>query len=184
LELEKWKLAFSSNALDLIFPNESGEPMNYSNMVQRHFLSALKKAKIPVIRFHDLWHTYASLLIEQGENLKYIETQLGHSSPTGDLERVRPPHEIHKSGSRRQARESCLPRRLIFATVKIKCHLGSHNWFSASIHDSYVFVIGCCCVGSKPEGARRSPRNTVLLRCIWLIGMVSMQGPCGELADY
>jgi integrase len=78
-------LAFSSNALDLIFPNESGEPMNYSNMVQRHFLSALKKAKIPVMRFHDLWHTYASLLIEQGENLKYIETQLGHSSPTVTL---------------------------------------------------------------------------------------------------
>ena len=27
-------------------------------------------------------HTYASLLIEQGENIKYIQTQLGHSSPT------------------------------------------------------------------------------------------------------
>ncbi len=27
------------------------------------------------------WHTYASLMIEQGENIKYIQTQVGHSSP-------------------------------------------------------------------------------------------------------
>jgi integrase len=30
-------------------------------------------------------HTYASLLIEQGENIKYIQSQLGHSSPTVTL---------------------------------------------------------------------------------------------------
>ena len=51
-------------------------------MVNRHFNPALKKAGIERIRFHDLRHTYASLLIEQGENIKYIQTQLGHSSPT------------------------------------------------------------------------------------------------------
>ena len=51
-------------------------------MVRRHFIPALKAAGLPLIRFHDLRHTYASLLIEQGENIKYIQTQLGHSSPT------------------------------------------------------------------------------------------------------
>jgi len=35
-----------------------------------------------VIKFHDLRHSYASLLIEQGENVKYIQSQLGHSIPT------------------------------------------------------------------------------------------------------
>ena len=54
-------------------------------MVNRHFNPALKKAGIERIRFHDLRHTYASLLIEQGENIKYIQTQLGHSSPTVTL---------------------------------------------------------------------------------------------------
>jgi len=34
-----------------------------------------------LIRFHDLRHTYASLMIEQRENIKYIQNQLGHSSP-------------------------------------------------------------------------------------------------------
>ncbi len=38
-----------------------------------------------MIRFHDLRHTYASLLIEQGENIKYIQSQFGHSSPTVTL---------------------------------------------------------------------------------------------------
>ena len=80
--LKKWKLACPKNELDLIFPNEAGKPMNYSNMIKRYFLPALTAAKLPKIRFHDLRHTFASLLIEQGENPKYIQSQLGHSSPT------------------------------------------------------------------------------------------------------
>jgi len=40
----------------------------------------------PKIRFHDLRHCYASLSIEQGENIKYIQKQLGHSKPTVTLE--------------------------------------------------------------------------------------------------
>ena len=45
----------------------------------------LKAAGIPQIRFHDLRHTYASLLLAQGENIKYVQNQLGHSSPTVTL---------------------------------------------------------------------------------------------------
>lgn len=70
---------------DLVFANEAGEAMNYSNMVQRHFFKGLKDAELSRIRFHDLRHTYASLLLQQGENIKYIQTQLGHSSPTVTL---------------------------------------------------------------------------------------------------
>ena len=81
-ELKKWKLACPPNNLELIFPNEAGQPLNHNNVVSRHFNPALEKAGIKRIRFHDLRHTYASLLIEQGENIKYIQTQLGHSSPT------------------------------------------------------------------------------------------------------
>jgi len=73
-DLRKWKLACPKNELDLIFPNEAGEPMNYSNMVQRHFLPGLKAANLPRIRFHDLRHCFASLLIDQGENIKYVQT--------------------------------------------------------------------------------------------------------------
>ncbi|MCP4368683.1 MAG: site-specific integrase [Deltaproteobacteria bacterium] len=83
--LKKWRLACPPNKLDLMFPNEAGKPLNHNNMVNRHFTTALIKAKIDRIRFHDLRHTYASLLIEQGENIKYIQSQLGHSNPTVTL---------------------------------------------------------------------------------------------------
>ena len=81
LELKKWKLACPPNDLGLVFSNGMGQPMNYSNMMNRHFFPALKAAGLARIRFHDLRHTYASLMIDQGESIKYIQTQLGHSSP-------------------------------------------------------------------------------------------------------
>ena len=44
--------------------------------------SLFKTADLPDIRFHDLRHTYASLKIDQGENIVYISEQLGHATPT------------------------------------------------------------------------------------------------------
>jgi integrase len=84
-ELKKWKLACPRSELDLVFPNQSGNPICHNNMLKRHFNPALKAAGLPKIRFHDLRHTYASLLIDQGENIKYIQNQLGHSTPTVTL---------------------------------------------------------------------------------------------------
>lgn len=78
--LKEWKLACPKTELDLVFPNEMGNPINANNLLNRVFKPALKKAKLPEIRFHDLRHTYASILIEQGENPKYIQVQMGHSS--------------------------------------------------------------------------------------------------------
>ena len=83
--LKKWKLACPTSELNLVFPNKAENPINHNNLVNRHFNPALKAAGLPKIRFHDLRHTYASLLIEQGENIKYIQSQLGHSSPSVTL---------------------------------------------------------------------------------------------------
>jgi integrase len=83
--LKEWKLACLPTDLDLIFPNEAGQPINYSNMVNRVYSPALKAAGIDKIKFHAIRHTTASLMIEQGENIKYIQSQLGHSSPTVTL---------------------------------------------------------------------------------------------------
>jgi len=85
ITLKKWKLACPSCELDLVFPNKAGNPINHNNMYYHLFEPALKKAGLGKVRFHDLRHTYASLLIEQGENIKYIQTQLGHSNPTVTL---------------------------------------------------------------------------------------------------
>ena len=82
LLLRKLRIACPPNPLDLVFPNKEGKPIDHHNLVNRYFKPALKAAGLPQLRFHDLRHTYASLLIEQGENIKYIQSQLGHASPT------------------------------------------------------------------------------------------------------
>ncbi len=83
--LRRWHKISPKTELGLIFPNLAGKPMCQGHMLIRHFFPAIKKAEIPLIRFHDMRHTFASLLIEQGENIKYIQSQLGHSSPTVTL---------------------------------------------------------------------------------------------------
>jgi site-specific recombinase XerD len=97
-ELKRWRLACPKNRLQLVFPNESGKPMNYSNAVNRYFKPALKKQSCRSIRWHDLRHTFASLMIHQGENIKYIQSQLGSLIANGDIERLFSPDESGQSG--------------------------------------------------------------------------------------
>ena len=55
--------------------------------MKRDFHKILDDAGIRHIRFHDLRHTYSSLLIAQGESPKYIQNQLGHASIQTTLDR-------------------------------------------------------------------------------------------------
>jgi len=81
LELKKWRLQVGKSELDnLVFPSPSGAPMHRGTLYMRGFLPALRRSGVPRVRFHDLRHTYASLLIDQGEHPKYIQVQMGHSS--------------------------------------------------------------------------------------------------------
>jgi integrase len=65
---------------DLVLPNTIGRPMEASNFVYREYLPLLKKAGLPRIRFHDLRHTAATLLLLQKVNPKVVSEMLGHSS--------------------------------------------------------------------------------------------------------
>ena len=76
-ELKRWKLLSPKGELDLVFPNLSGNPEMAANLLYRGFYPALRRAGLRQIRFHDLRHTYASLLIANGEYPKYIQSQLG-----------------------------------------------------------------------------------------------------------
>ena len=49
-------------------------------MIREVFGPARKRAKLAPMRFHDLRHSYASVLIEQGAHPKVISDQLGHAS--------------------------------------------------------------------------------------------------------
>jgi integrase len=49
-------------------------------MKSRYFHKCLERAGLRSIRFHDLRHTFASLLIQNGESLTYVKEQIGHAS--------------------------------------------------------------------------------------------------------
>jgi integrase len=63
-----------------VFCNEEGRPLDGDNLRHRVFYKVLAQAGMRRIRFHDLRHTFASLLIQNGESLAYVKDQLGHSS--------------------------------------------------------------------------------------------------------
>jgi integrase len=63
----------------LIFPYEVGTPMSGRNLY-RAFKIRVKRASLPqTLRFHDLRHTCATLLLRQGVNPKFIQELLGHA---------------------------------------------------------------------------------------------------------
>src|SRR5262249_28304440 len=64
----------------LVFVTEDGSPIEPDRFAKHQFATAVKRAKIGKVRFHDLRHTFGSIKIEQGENLYYVQRQMGHSS--------------------------------------------------------------------------------------------------------
>jgi len=54
--------------------------MSYWNLMARGFHPALKRAGIRRIRFHDLRHTYASLMIRNGEDIVRVSRLMGHAN--------------------------------------------------------------------------------------------------------
>jgi integrase len=61
-----------------VFPSEAGTPIEPRNLV-RHFKTLLQRADLPNIRFHDLRHGCATVLISQGVHPRIVMEIMGHS---------------------------------------------------------------------------------------------------------
>jgi integrase len=77
---EKLQAGEAYEDVGLIFAGQQGKPLDHRNIVNRVFEPILEAAGLRHIRFHDLRHTCASLLIDQGESPKYIQRQMRHAS--------------------------------------------------------------------------------------------------------
>jgi integrase len=64
---------------DLVFASGVGTPI-FAGNIRRAFERLLELARCPRIRFHDLRHTHASLLLARGVHPKVVSERLGHAS--------------------------------------------------------------------------------------------------------
>jgi len=62
---------------DLVFANEKGDPVKRTQVVN-HFKSIVKAAVLPELRFHDLRHTAATIMLNQGIPPVIVAGRLGH----------------------------------------------------------------------------------------------------------
>lgn len=70
----------------LVFTNSDGLPIQKNNIGEREFGKLIKDAKVSRIRFHDMRHTNATLLLAKGYNIKVVSERLGHSNVTTTME--------------------------------------------------------------------------------------------------
>lgn len=77
---KEWKERGLNKIPEWVFCTQEGTPLDVQNIKNRVFFPCLELAELRRIRFHDLRHTFASLLISNGESLAYVKDQLGHSS--------------------------------------------------------------------------------------------------------
>lgn len=70
---------------NLVFCTEVGKPIEPRNFFRLH-TKILKKAGLPHVRFHDLRHTFATIILQEGENPENLRDLLGHSKTSTTLD--------------------------------------------------------------------------------------------------
>jgi integrase len=69
VEMPKW-----------VFTQENGKRITATSIANSVYYRCLDRAGLRKVRFHDIRHSFASILIQQGESLAYVRDQMGHHS--------------------------------------------------------------------------------------------------------
>jgi integrase len=67
---------------EFVFTDTAGQILDGVAVTRSSFYPLLKRARLPQIRFHDLRHTTATLLLEAGVHPIIVAQRLGHSTPS------------------------------------------------------------------------------------------------------
>jgi integrase len=97
-ELKTWKLACPKGELDLVFPNKIGNPENATNWLRRFWHPARRRASVRHLTPHSLRHFSGSFLLDQGEDMGYVQDHLGHSTIGMTMDIYR--HKLKKQNQR------------------------------------------------------------------------------------
>lgn len=98
---KKRMLAEGFAAVPWVFCNGHSGPLRRSHFHRQNFKPLLKRAQLPSIRFHDLRHTSATLLLSAGVHPKVVQERLGHSQISVTLDiysHVLPTMQIEAAG--------------------------------------------------------------------------------------
>lgn len=80
------RMLAEGHAAGPVFCDADGGYLRRPNVARRSFQPIMEKAGVPSIRFHDLRHTAATLLLGAGENPKVVSERLGHATVTITLD--------------------------------------------------------------------------------------------------
>ena len=83
-----WKLAAGAiwmNSDELVFTNEIGHHLA-PNTVRAELRRVTKRMSMEGFRFHDLRHSYATLCLSEGVDIKTLQSNLGHHTPAFTME--------------------------------------------------------------------------------------------------
>ena len=86
----------------IVFCDNDGSFLRRSNVARRSFYKLIAQAGVPRIRFHDLRHSAASILLANGENPKVVQERLGHAKIGNHFEhlRTRQPDNATRGGKK------------------------------------------------------------------------------------
>jgi integrase len=128
-ELEAHLERYSTNA-DLVFAGRDGGPLRRNNFRRRVLLPAAEASGLSPLRFHDLRHTAAGLMIAQNVHLKVIQSRLGHSSITVTMDTY---GHLFRASMKRSPRDSNRPTERPEREVECTSSARPPRWRSGSV---------------------------------------------------
>lgn len=78
-EMEEKNREIWDNTMNLVFTNEAGRHL-VDRTVYKHLKAIVGQLGFPEVRFHDLRHTYATLALQNGTDIKTVSANLGHAT--------------------------------------------------------------------------------------------------------